>query len=255
MLRAGSGEPLVLLHGVLGSGRHWTEVVPLLADTYDVVATDALGHVGGRPAQPGATITDIVDDAEKTLDELGFDKPHVAGNSMGGWIALELARRGRARSVCAFSPAGAFHKGEPDQLKAEKKLRAAIKEVRRGQRLSPFMVRFAWARKYGLRLTAVDGSRVRPELLLELGEDVLGCTSYDAVLATTEELAPLDPPPCPITIAWSGEDRVLPLRSAGARYRDELVPGARFVVLDNIGHVPMFDDPELVARTIRAAAT
>ena len=80
-------------------------------------------------------------------------------------------------------------------------------------------------------------------------DDMLACAVLDDVLETDEELAPLDPPPCPITIAWGERDRVLPLKRNGARAR-ELVPGARFLTVADVGHVPMFDDPGLVARTI-----
>ena len=85
---------------------------------------------------------------------------------------------------------------------------------------------------------------------MALADDVLGCEARTDLLDTDEQLAPLDPPPCPITIAWSARDRVLPLEVNGARAR-ELIPGARFIVLEGVGHLPMLDDPDLVARTIR----
>ena len=108
MLREGSGEPLVLFHGILCSERVWRNVVPLLAEDFDVVALNALGHRGGPAAGDSrpATIEALTDAAERQLDELGIEQAHLAGNSLGGWMALELARRGRARSVCALSPAG-----------------------------------------------------------------------------------------------------------------------------------------------------
>src|SRR5689334_8577002 len=121
MLREGSGEPLVLLHGILGSEGVWRGVVPLLAGDFDAIATTALGHRGGlEPAERPLTIAQLVDGAERQLDELGLDRPHLAGNSLGGWIALELARRGRARTVCALCPAGFWdeeeHRAERDRV-------------------------------------------------------------------------------------------------------------------------------------------
>lgn len=97
----------VLLHGVACSGRIWQDVVPLVSAHHDVHALTLLGHHGGPAIQRHPPqVSDVVDAAERDLDDLGIDRPHLAGNSLGGWIAIELARRGRAASVCAFSPAG-----------------------------------------------------------------------------------------------------------------------------------------------------
>ena len=99
---------LVLLHGITMSGESaWREMVPLLADHHQVFVPNALGHRGGPSVQlRPVTMSDVVDAAERYLDEHGLDRPHLAGNSMGGYMAIELARRGRAATVCALSPAG-----------------------------------------------------------------------------------------------------------------------------------------------------
>jgi len=86
---------LVLLHGVTMSGSAWQEVTPLLAADYDVHTPTAAGHRGGPPAlRRPATISDTIDAAQRYLDDHDLDRPHLAGNSMGGWIAVELARDG-----------------------------------------------------------------------------------------------------------------------------------------------------------------
>jgi pimeloyl-ACP methyl ester carboxylesterase len=85
----------------------WRETVPLVAVHHEVFTPIAIGHRGGPPVQRRpVTIWDVIDAAERYLDEHGLEQPHLAGNSMGGFVALELARRGRAESVSAFSPAG-----------------------------------------------------------------------------------------------------------------------------------------------------
>lgn len=252
MLRQGSGDPLVLFHGITGSERMWRRVVPLLAERHDAIAVTALGHRGGTPGFAGARITDVVDDAERALDDIGLDRPHLAGNSMGGWVALELARRGRAASVCALSPAGTWSIAEEGARTSTRLLRRIATLTRRTRRLLPVAARSATVRRLALRDNAVHGNRVTPSELIDLADDLLGCTVRDDLLSTREELAPLDPPPCPVTLAWSERDRVLPLDRNGARAR-RLVPGARWVVLPDVGHVPMLDDPELVARTILEA--
>ena len=131
------------LHGILCSERVWSVVTPMLAREHDViVAPTALGHRGGaRPGAPPVTVEQMVDDTERMLDELELERVHLAGNSMGGWIAFELARRGRALSVCALSPGR--HLG--DQLAGDRAgLRDAcrtVRETRRGRALLPALAR------------------------------------------------------------------------------------------------------------------
>ena len=98
---------LVLLHPFTSSGRIWDEVVPLLADHHEVHTPTSLGHRGGpKPGRRPVTSADMVDAAERWRDDNGLERPHLVGNSGGGAGAIELARRGRAASVCAISPAG-----------------------------------------------------------------------------------------------------------------------------------------------------
>ena len=151
MLRQGSGEPLVLLHGVLRSERSWSHVVPLLATRHDVIVPTALGHNGGHPvterpasmehiiddAERPASMEHIIDDAERLLDELGLEQAHLAGSSMGGWMAIEPARRGRARSVCALSPAGVWDGDWEDKQRVFELLSTAVRDTRRSRAKLP----------------------------------------------------------------------------------------------------------------------
>ncbi len=253
MIRAGNGEPLVLLHGVLGSERMWAHVVPLLASDYDVIAPTALGHRGGRPAsRRPVRIGDVADDAERTLDELGLTQVHAAGNSMGGWVAFELARRGRARSVCALSPAGAWEVGSASHARSRGRLRTAMRQTRLGRPLLPLAARSPAFRRFALRVTAAHGDRVPADELVGLADDLLGCGIGSDLLTGDDRLEPLAPAPCPVTIAWAALDRIFPVAVNGVQAR-ALVPDAAWVVLDDVGHVPMLDSPRRVASTIRAA--
>jgi pimeloyl-ACP methyl ester carboxylesterase len=251
MLREGSGEPLVLLHGILNSERAWRRVIPLLSPEHDVVALTALGHNGGpRPTSRPVVLEDLIDATERQLDELGFEQVHLAGNSLGGWMALELARRGRAKSVCALSPAGFWD----DSLEAERErvfkvLLRARKETPRARRIMPLLARSARFRRWALRDIAVHGDRVSQEEFLEMADDTIGCYIAEELIAPGHRLAPVEVG-CPVTIAWSTEDRFFP----SAVYRgpgESFVPSARVIVLEDTGHVPMMDDPKLVAETIR----
>ena len=254
MIRHGTGEPLVLLHGVTGDEGMWSEVVPLVAPHFDTIAITALGHSGGRaPTTRPVLMQHVVDDAERTLDELGIERAHLAGNSMGGWMALELARRGRALSVCALSPSGTWPPGEGAHNKTRLRLKQSQRDARRTRPILPLLMRSARIRRFGVRLNAVHGERLSPRFIVERADAHIACTVLDDILATPESLEPLDPLPCPVTIAWASEDRVLPLESNG-EHAKKLVPDARFIVLEGIGHVPFFDDPGLTARTIMETA-
>jgi pimeloyl-ACP methyl ester carboxylesterase len=170
------------------------------------------------------------------------------GNSLGGWVAIELARRGRALTVTAFSPAGTWTAGTTEQTRGARKIRRTLWAARLGRALPMRLVfRSASARRLTLRDAALHGDRLTPEQALETINDLLGCVVMEDVLTTTEELAPLVDLPCPMTLAWSGADALLPLEVNGAVARRRL-PGARFVVLDGVGHVPMIDDPDLVVQ-------
>jgi pimeloyl-ACP methyl ester carboxylesterase len=111
---------LVLLHGLNASGLAWQAVIPLLSGHHLVYAPTAPGHRGGPPPQRRpATASDLVNSAEGYLDEEGLQRPHLVGHSMGGYLAIELARRGRAATVCALAPGGFWASG--DGLRAETK--------------------------------------------------------------------------------------------------------------------------------------
>lgn len=250
MLRQGEGPPLVLLHGVLCSERIWRSVVPLVAPYHDTIAITALGHRGGQSARHRpARFEHVIDDAARTLDGLGIEKAHLAGNSMGGWVALELARRGRADSVCAFSPAGFWPAGVSGSSRAADSLRDTIRDIRWGRPFLPILARSSRFRRWAMRLNAVHGNRLRASEIVELADDVLGCEVGRDLLRSDEALAPFPALPCPVTIAWAERDRIFPVGIYAARTA-EIVPGARSIVLRDVGHLPMLDSPELVARTV-----
>src|ERR1700722_3820162 len=100
LYRAGSGEPLVLLHGFTGAWMHWRPVLAQLSERYEVIAPTLHGHDGAGPYPQDSPISfaGSTDALEGRLDELGVGTAHFVGNSMGGGLALELAKRGRARS-------------------------------------------------------------------------------------------------------------------------------------------------------------
>ncbi len=210
------------------------------------------GHGGRVPDKRPTVFEDWVDDSERLLDELGLDRPHLAGSSSGGWVALELARRGRAETVCALSPAGAWDRDWDDRNRLKEALSTAMRDTRRSRRLLPLLAYSGWLRRWVMSDVAVHGDRMSRADFVDSADNVLGCSILEDTFEDTAQLAPLDPLPCPITLAWSREDRLFPIDVYGARAQ-QMIPGARFVVLDDVGHVPFLDDPQLVADTILAA--
>lgn len=248
-------EPLLLLHGVSMSAGVWDPVVPLLADRFDLIVPTVAGHRGGPAYSGTATISALVDATEKVLDERGLDTVHVAGNSMGGWMSIELARRGRARSVCALAPAGFWTVGTPDETSATAKVRRVRQLAIRTRGIMPPLLRFAAVRQAVLKEAAEHADRLTQAQAVEGMRDMVECTvADDLLLAIKEQVAPLDPLPCPVTIALAEKDRIFPPATYGAVARQRL-PQARFVDLPGVGHVPMIDDPALSARVIAEAAT
>ena len=104
---------MVLVHGITDTWRTWELLLPHLESRHDALAITLLGHSGGRAlsVDGGATLSELADEAERDMDAAGMETAHLVGNSLGGWIVLELATRGRARSVVALSPAGGWDPG------------------------------------------------------------------------------------------------------------------------------------------------
>lgn len=241
---------LVLLHGLTSSGRAWDDLLPALSARHQVFTPTTLGHRGGQSVRARTTLTDLVDATERQLDAAGLDRPHIAGHSLGGYLGIELARRGRAQTVTAISPAGFWSAGD-----------GTPEQVMHGLRRSAWLSRFAGpAVKIAVgtargRRTMMGAAVRRSDAMTAAAAravvaDQAGCTlAGHLFIADDDYLAPLDPPPCPITVAWAEFDEVLPLADYEAAVRARL-PGARFLVLAGVGHAAMVDDPDLVVRTI-----
>lgn len=245
--------PLVLLHPATSSGRVWQDVAPLLSKNHEVYVPTLLGHRGGpAPQRRPVTLTDVIDAAERYLNKLGLDRPHLAGNSLGAGVAIELARRGRAATVCAISPAGFWSASDGSMARVLNRIRMGGKATRLIRPIAPLVLKSAAGRRIILRDAACHGERLSRARTLDLFfADPVGCTIVDDLLTWRDAVEPLDPLPCPVTFAWAEWDRFVPAATYGRTARERL-PGATWVALPGVGHVAMVDDPGLVARTIIA---
>lgn len=254
--REGSGPPLVLLHGVGLSWQINRAVIGMLAREFDVIACDSPGF-GDSPALPAGTAPAIPAYAERFarfFGELGIERPHVVGNSMGGAIGLELARRGAVASVGAISPAGFWTPGERRFCQQSlgtlagipRALRPALIAASgtRAGRVALFWQTFGWP----ARMPAEEPPRILRNAWASpaLGPALAAFDDY--TFAAADELDGA----IPLTIAWGVHDRLLPYRTQAPRAQ-RMLPRARHLSL-GAGHVPFFDDPRAVAEAIRSSA-
>jgi pimeloyl-ACP methyl ester carboxylesterase len=247
--RGGSGEPLVLIHGIGHTWRGWKPMLPQLERRFDVLAVDlpGFGRSDPLPAGMDSTAEALADAVEREMLGAGFDTAHISGNSLGGWIALELARRGRARTVTAISPAGLQHAREKQWGP----------NILRGMR---WLARNAPPREAALRnpvtrsLLAGPSTarpwRCDPDLLIECIEIFADNPGFEATLphllnAQPRGLTTLD---TPVLLLWGKADVIL-LPRQGRRF-ERLIPGAELRYIGGAGHVPMTDVPELLADAI-----
>ncbi|WP_225839184.1 alpha/beta fold hydrolase [Streptomyces sp. NK08204] len=248
--RVGRGEPLVLLHGIGHHLQAWDPVVDILATEREVVAVDLPGF-GASPALPAGLAYDLPTTGAvlgALFEALELERPHVAGNSLGGLVALELGREKLVRSVTALSPAGFW-------TQAERRYAFGVLITMRGiaQRLPlPLVERLSRTAAGRTVLTStVYGRPARraPEAVVAETLALAGATGFEQTLkAGTTVRFTDDLPGMPVTVAWGSRDRVL-MRRQGVRAK-RLIPHARLVRLPGCGHVPMNDDPALVARVI-----
>jgi pimeloyl-ACP methyl ester carboxylesterase len=247
-VRGGGGPPLVLIHGIGHRWQAWEPVLDLLSDHHEVVALDLPGFgdspvpAGGMQADLGAAATRVA----SFVTGLGLDRPHVAGNSLGGAIALELAVAGQAASATAISPSGFGTRAQ--RVRAIGRLAAL-----RATTFLPAPVIRRALRSMALCALCFGPLVARPDRLsyermlgdaraFRLGRGFwpTARAAYGYRLSGT--------PTVPVTVAWPERDRIHP-GSQADRARADL-PRARHVLLPGCGHVPMSDDPRLVADTI-----
>ncbi|MCW2857154.1 MAG: hypothetical protein JWR52_2769 [Marmoricola sp.] len=251
--RGGSGSPLVLLHGINLSWKIWRPVIPALELNHTVIAPTLAGHLGGPglPAGP-LGIGPVADAVEALLDEAGLAKAHLVGNSLGGWLALELAQRGRALSVVALSPAGAWT-AEQDFRRLAWLMRLSSRSAR--WRTTRQLVARPRSRRLFMRSALERGDLLPTEVAFAMLEETRACLLMDGLLAWIEVHGAVRelniPTDCRVRLAWPERDRTIPYERYGRPYRD-LIPGSELITMPGVGHVPMYDDPELVARTILA---
>jgi pimeloyl-ACP methyl ester carboxylesterase len=250
--RGGSGPPLVCLHGFTDTWRAWELVLPVLERHHEVLALTLPGHAGG-PALPSTITGDTLADAvERALDDAGWDRAHLVGNSLGGYVALQLAARGRGRSVVAFAPAGGWAADDPsfhDTLAEFVTLHDAL--VPLAPHAATLVATLA-GRRRATATTTVAYEHIPADLLAHQLVGVTRCAVAPMVAFADEHGYPLDAAAidCPVRVVWGTDDRLLAWPRTAARYRENWLPHADRVVLDGVGHAPQLDVPTEAAQLV-----
>jgi pimeloyl-ACP methyl ester carboxylesterase len=252
--RGGSGDPLVLIHGIGHTWRGWKPVLPLLERDFDVLAVDLPGF-GRSPSLPEGTESTpeaLANAVEAAMDDAGFDQAVLCGNSLGGWIALELARRGRATSVVAISPAGLWHAREKTWA------RGVLRTMRWMARHLPApepVVRSPLGKVLIAGPVMARPWRIDSDDVSEVLRLFANAPGFDATLEhiLARQVRGLDRIDCPVLVLWGSRDTLLIPRQ-GRRF-ERLIPNCELRYVKGLGHTPMSDDPQLLAEVIAGFAT
>jgi pimeloyl-ACP methyl ester carboxylesterase len=241
--RAGSGPPLVLLHSLGADRCVWHPVMSRLASSRDVIAVDLPGFGESEPLTVTPTPAALADAIASFLRSLGVARPAVAGNSLGGWIALELALAGVASSVTAIAPAGLWPRALPPKPSIARGL------ARMARPVLAAALSTARGRRLALGATMAHPERVPRADALRLVRAYAAAPGYDMVNAAMRagRFAGLGRVRVPLTFGWPDRDRLVA--------RPAVLPAAaRDVVLRDCGHVPMWDSPDQVAALLLAGS-
>jgi pimeloyl-ACP methyl ester carboxylesterase len=246
--RGGRGSPLICLHGFADTWRTWELVLPALERHHDVLAPTLPGHAGGPPLEGEVSATLVADAVERAMDEAGFQNAHIAGNSLGGHVALQLAARGRARSVVAFAPAGGWDGGAfpPELLERQRGLLAAAKAI------APHAAAITATpegRRRATQLIVGDPEGIPAELMLGVAACPRAADLLDRAggIDWALDAARIE---CPVRVVWGTADRLLPWPAAATRFRRDWLPHADWVELEGVGHCPQLDVPLEAAQLV-----
>jgi pimeloyl-ACP methyl ester carboxylesterase len=251
--RAGAGPPLVCLHGFTDTWRTWELVLPALERNHDVLALTLAGHAGGPPIEGKANDAALIAAVEQAMDDAGLETAHVLGNSLGGYLALKLAARGRARSVVALAPAGGWARGDESYRDTMDYFAAMQDALVAAAPNAEAILASPEGRRRATQDIAMNFEHIPAELLAHQMRGAANCSAarplIDFVLREGWSLDAqrID---CPVRIVWGVDDRILPWPSAAERYRSAWLPHADWIELDGVGHCPQLDVPLETAQLV-----
>lgn len=248
--RHGSGEPLVLVHGITHRRQAWYPVLDEVAEHREVILVDLPGHGESDPFfTDGLPVAEALRrDFRQFLTDQQLERPHVAGNSLGGRVALEAGASGDARSVTALSPAG-FWRNDSSFAYTRKLFTSAAALTERVGARAELIARTRAGRSLMYGLLMSHPGRISPDHALgDVRAFSYARPALRTILAAASPFVDEISLDVPVTIAWAARDLVLPPWQA--EIAKEVLPHAEHIMMRGVGHVPMYDDPEYVAKVL-----
>ncbi|MBF6193034.1 alpha/beta hydrolase [Nocardia beijingensis] len=253
-LHVGSGDPLLLLHGFMMSPHCWEQTAARLSTHCEVFAPAFAGHWGGAPTGgPSVDVQSLADRICEQLDELGWRTCHIAGNSLGGLVGVELARRGRARTLTLIAPAGGWHAPSLTQWRINLKFLSLIPLVQIGKRMGGFAIGNPLAQRVALLALSKQAAAVSRRDAAAALAAALHCPAMVPMILGAMRApaqADLSTLRTPVRLLLSEYDRVIPNRVYARRYLKELPESADRILVNGVGHVPMLEAPDRIATLI-----
>jgi pimeloyl-ACP methyl ester carboxylesterase len=251
----GSGPPLVFVHGLAGCWQNWLENIPHFARSHRVIAADLPGFGQSELPREDISIPGYGRFIDAFLGAIDIERAPLVGNSMGGFIAAETAisHPARVEKLVLVDAAGgpALHEWHS---------RHGVRLLRAARLVHPIMAaglarRETLVRRPRLRRTilykvARHPERIAPELCYEVASGAGKPGFLDALKALSEydfsdRLPAIS---SPTLIVWGESDEIVPV--ADAHEYERLIPGARKVIFDDTGHVPMLERPARFNRVL-----
>jgi pimeloyl-ACP methyl ester carboxylesterase len=250
--RGGAGSPLVCLHGFTDTWRTWDLVLPELERRHEVFAPTLPGHAGGPAIDGAVTAATIPDAIERAMDDVGFETAHIVGNSLGGYVALQLAARGRAATVVALAPAGGWATGDESFRETLGFFATMHGQLKAVAPHADAIVATAEGRRRATQFITTNFAHIPAELLAHQIRGVASCDAVPLIEYAVRNGYPLDAEriTCPVRIVWGTSDRILSWPSTAARFRNDWLPHADWVEMEGIGHCPQLDTPLETAQLI-----
>ncbi|OBG32193.1 hydrolase [Mycobacterium alsense] len=246
----------MLLHPFLLSQTVWEKVAPRLADTgrYEVFAPTMAGHNGGPRAGTWFLSSAVLaDHVERQMDELGWKTAHIVGNSLGGWVAFELAARERARSVTGIAPAGGWTRWSPAKFEVIGKFVLGMPLFALAWLFGARVLRLPFSRRLATYAVSASPDGVSERELGTIIDDVAHCPAYFQLLVKAtllHGLRELAETSIPAHLVICGKDRVVPAPRFTRHFTNHLPDDHKVAVIDGVGHVPMFEAPQRITEVI-----
>jgi pimeloyl-ACP methyl ester carboxylesterase len=233
----------------------WKRVAPQLAETgrYEVFAPTMAGHNGGAKGKWFLDTETLADDVERQINELGWSTAHIVGNSLGGWVAFELERRGRARTLTAIAPAGGWHRYSLTKYEIVGKFLAGLPVFLVVKLLKERAMNIPFSRWLAHFPISASPDRLSDEDMLDILDNVAHCPAYYQLLVKSlllPGLTELADTRVPTLLAICEKDRVLPNPRYSRHFTDHIPAITQTTELDGVGHIPMFEAPDRIASLI-----